>query len=165
MDIADQAARFFLRWGKRQPHFDHGHSRGGRSSPGWEYTHVAVGRYSPTDFSFWSKTRTLFSSIAFWGITVYNTGAAFLLAFSFAGWGTQSSGQGLEPTISRLPSSTVWSSEDGDTAVNCGHLWGLVPAVLARAMARQGADAGTGFWVRRSRTQCDNHKRDSACKN
>ena len=53
-------------------------------APDGNTTHVAVGRYSPTDFSFWSKTRTLFSSIAFWGITVYNTGAAFLLAFSFA---------------------------------------------------------------------------------
>ena len=45
---------------------------------------VAVGRYSPTDFSYWSKTRTLFSSLAFREVTVYNTGAAFLLAFSFA---------------------------------------------------------------------------------
>ena len=53
-------------------------------APDGNTTHVAVGRYSPTDFSFWSKTRTLFNSIAFWGITVYNTGAAFLLAFSFA---------------------------------------------------------------------------------
>ena len=45
---------------------------------------VAVGRYSPTDFSFWSKTRTFFRSTIHWDATVYNTGVAFLLAFSFA---------------------------------------------------------------------------------
>ena len=46
-------------------------------------TKVAVGRYSPTDFSFWSKTRTFFSSIASGETAVY-TGLAVLLAFSFA---------------------------------------------------------------------------------
>ena len=53
-------------------------------APDGTTTKVAVGRYSPTDFSYWSKTRTFFSSLAFWGVTVYNAGAAFLLAFSFA---------------------------------------------------------------------------------
>ena len=53
-------------------------------APDGTTTQVAVGRYSPTDFSYWGKTRTLFSSLAFRGVTVYNTGAAFLLAFSFA---------------------------------------------------------------------------------
>ena len=53
-------------------------------APDGTTTHVAVGRYSPTDFSFGSKTRTFFSSLAFRGVTAYNTGAAFLLAFSFA---------------------------------------------------------------------------------
>ena len=53
-------------------------------APDGTTTRVAVGRYSPTDFSFGGKVRTFFSSLAFWGITVYNTGVALLLAFSFA---------------------------------------------------------------------------------
>ena len=53
-------------------------------APDGTATQVAVGRYSPTDFSLVSKTRTFFSSLAFRGVTAYNTGAAFLLAFSFA---------------------------------------------------------------------------------
>ena len=47
-------------------------------------TQVAVGPYSHTDFSFWNKARTFFNSLAFWGATIYNTVASFLLAFSFA---------------------------------------------------------------------------------
>ncbi len=53
-------------------------------SPDGTATRIAVGRYSPTDFSFWSKARTFFSSLASWGITVYNTGAALALTVSFA---------------------------------------------------------------------------------
>ena len=52
-------------------------------APDGTTTKVAVGRYSPTDFSFWSKTRTFFSSIASGETAVY-TGLAVLLAFSFA---------------------------------------------------------------------------------
>ena len=46
-------------------------------------TQVAVGRLSPTDFSFGGKVRTFFSSLLH-GETVGNTGLAFLLTFSFA---------------------------------------------------------------------------------
>ena len=52
-------------------------------APDGTTTRVAVGPYSPTDFSFWSKTRTFFGSLAS-GETAGNTGLAFLLAFSFA---------------------------------------------------------------------------------
>ena len=53
-------------------------------APDGTATQVAVGRYSPTDFSLWNKTRTFFNSLAYWGATVLNTLVAFLLAFSFA---------------------------------------------------------------------------------
>ena len=46
-------------------------------------TRVAVGRYSPTDFSFGSKVRTFFSSLLYWEMLAY-IGLAFLLTFSFA---------------------------------------------------------------------------------
>ena len=52
-------------------------------APDGTSTRVAVGRYSPTDFSFSSKARTFFSSLAL-GETFASTGLAFLLAFSFA---------------------------------------------------------------------------------
>ena len=52
-------------------------------APDGTTTQVAVGRHSPTDFSFWSKTRTFCSSLVFWDYAVY-IGLAFLLAFSFA---------------------------------------------------------------------------------
>ena len=52
-------------------------------TPDGTSTQVAVGRYSPTDFSFWSKTRTFFSSLLHREV-VKSTGLAFLLAFSFA---------------------------------------------------------------------------------
>ena len=52
-------------------------------APDGTSTRVAVGRYSPTDFSFSSKARTFFSSLAL-GETIASTGLAFLLAFSFA---------------------------------------------------------------------------------
>ena len=52
-------------------------------APDGTTTQVAVGRHSPTDFSFWSKTRTFFGSQASGETAVY-TGLAFLLAFSFA---------------------------------------------------------------------------------
>ena len=51
-------------------------------APDGTTTQVAVGRYSPTDFSLVSKTRTFFSSLAFGETAVY-TGLAVLLAFSF----------------------------------------------------------------------------------
>ena len=53
-------------------------------APDGTATQVAVGRYSPTDFSYWGKTRTLFNSLSFRGMTAFNTGTALLLAFSFA---------------------------------------------------------------------------------
>ena len=46
-------------------------------------TEVAVGRYSPTDFSLSNKTRTFFSSMTS-GETTVHAGLAALLAFSFA---------------------------------------------------------------------------------
>ena len=52
-------------------------------APDGTATRAAVGRHSPTDFSFWSKTRTYFSSLVFGGYAVY-IGLAVLLAFSFA---------------------------------------------------------------------------------
>ena len=52
-------------------------------APDGTTTQVAVGRYSPTDFSFWSKTRTFFGSLASVETAVY-TGLAVLLVFSFA---------------------------------------------------------------------------------
>ena len=52
-------------------------------APDGTITNVAVGRYSPTDFSYWNKTRTFFSSIASGQTAVYS-GLAVLLAFSFA---------------------------------------------------------------------------------
>ena len=44
---------------------------------------VAVGRYSPTDFSFGSKARTFFASLLLWE-TAPSTGVALLLTISFA---------------------------------------------------------------------------------
>ena len=52
-------------------------------APDGTTTRVAVGPHSPTDFSFWSKTRTFFGSLASGETAVY-TGLAVLLAFSFA---------------------------------------------------------------------------------
>ena len=52
-------------------------------APDGTTTKVAVGRHSPTDFSFWSKTRMFFSSLVFGDYAVY-IGLAVLLAFSFA---------------------------------------------------------------------------------
>ena len=46
-------------------------------------TRVAVGPYSPTDFSFGSKVRALFASLL-QGETAVNTGLALLLTLSFA---------------------------------------------------------------------------------
>ena len=46
-------------------------------------TRVAVGRYSPTDFSFGSKVRTYFGSLLLWEMAQF-TGVAFMLTFSFA---------------------------------------------------------------------------------
>ena len=53
-------------------------------APDGAVTQIAVGRFSPTDFSFGNKVRTFFNSYAFGGTNVYNTLVAFLLAFSFA---------------------------------------------------------------------------------
>lgn len=53
-------------------------------APNGVITQVAIGRYSPTDFSFLNKARTFFNSLVIWGATLYYTGIAFLLAFSFA---------------------------------------------------------------------------------
>ena len=52
-------------------------------APDGTSTRVAVGRYSPTDFSFASKLRTFFGSLLLWE-TALSTGLALLLAFSFA---------------------------------------------------------------------------------
>ena len=52
-------------------------------APDGTATQVAVGRYSPTDFSYWSKTRTYFNSTSSAETAVY-TGLAVLLTFSFA---------------------------------------------------------------------------------
>ena len=52
-------------------------------APDGTSTRVAVGRYSPTDFSFGSKVRTFFISL-FRRETVASTGLAFLLTFSIA---------------------------------------------------------------------------------
>ena len=52
-------------------------------APDGTTTRVTVGRYSPTDFSFGSKTRTFFSSLVL-RETAVSTGLAVLLAFSFA---------------------------------------------------------------------------------
>ena len=53
------------------------------AAPNGTTTQVPVGRYSPTDFSLVSKTRTFFSSLAFQETPLY-TGVAFLLALSIA---------------------------------------------------------------------------------
>ena len=52
-------------------------------APDGTATQVAVGRYSPTNFSFASKVRTFLSSLVLGGNAV-STGLAVLLAFSFA---------------------------------------------------------------------------------
>ena len=52
-------------------------------APDGTTTQVAVGRYSPTDFSLVSKVRTFLSSLVLGGNAV-STGLAVLLAFSFA---------------------------------------------------------------------------------
>ena len=52
-------------------------------APDGTATRVAVGRYSPTDFSLASKTRTLVGSL-FHGWPAVSTWLAFLLTFSFA---------------------------------------------------------------------------------
>ena len=61
-------------------------------------TRVAVGRYSPTDFSFGSKARTFFSSLLH-RETVASTGLAFLLTFSFATLALASSGASAGPRL------------------------------------------------------------------
>ena len=52
-------------------------------APDGTSTQVAVGRYSPTDFSFPSKVRTLLGSLLLWQTAGF-TGLGFLLTFSFA---------------------------------------------------------------------------------
>ncbi len=52
-------------------------------APDGTSTRVAVGRYSPTDFSFRSKARTLFDSLLH-RETAFSTGFALVLAFSSA---------------------------------------------------------------------------------
>ena len=52
-------------------------------APDGTSTRVAVGRYSPTDFSFRSKVGTFFGSLLH-GETAVSTGVALLLAFSSA---------------------------------------------------------------------------------
>ena len=47
-------------------------------------TKVAVGPYSPTDFSFGNKVRTFFASLLHREAAIYSTAAAILLTFSFA---------------------------------------------------------------------------------
>ena len=53
-------------------------------APDGTSTRVAVGRYSPTDFSFRSKAGTFFGSLLHGEPPAVTTGAAMLLAFSFA---------------------------------------------------------------------------------
>ena len=52
-------------------------------APDGTITRVAVGSYSPTDFSYHNKVRTFFGSLLY-GPAAVSTGAALLLAFSFA---------------------------------------------------------------------------------
>ena len=52
-------------------------------TPDGTSTRVAVGRYSPTDFSFGNKVRTFFNSLLH-RETLVSTGLAILLTFSFA---------------------------------------------------------------------------------
>ena len=52
-------------------------------APDGTATQVTVGRYSPTDFSFWNKTRTFFRTLVI-RETVEYTGVALLVAISFA---------------------------------------------------------------------------------
>ena len=52
-------------------------------APDGTSTRIAVGPYSPTDFSFGNKARTFFGSLLLRETAVY-TGLAFLLTFSFA---------------------------------------------------------------------------------
>ena len=52
-------------------------------TPDGTSTRVAVGRYSPTDFSFGNKVRTFFNSLLHQE-TLVSTGLAILLTFSFA---------------------------------------------------------------------------------
>ena len=52
-------------------------------TPDGTSTRVAVGPYSPTDFSFGSKVRTYVGSLLLWEMARF-TGVAFLLTFSFA---------------------------------------------------------------------------------
>ena len=52
-------------------------------APDGTATQVAVGRYSPTDFSFWNKTRTYLRMLVVRETAEY-AGLAVLLAFSFA---------------------------------------------------------------------------------
>ena len=52
-------------------------------APDGTSTRVAVGRYSPTDFSFGNKVRTFFSALLHREMMVF-TGIALLLTFSFA---------------------------------------------------------------------------------
>ena len=60
-------------------------------APDGTSTRVAVGRYSPTDFSFGSKVRTFFGAL-FLRETLVTTGVAFLLALSFAALALAASG-------------------------------------------------------------------------
>ena len=61
-------------------------------------TRVAIGRYSPTDFSFRSKARTFLDSLLH-GETFYSTGFALLLAFSCATLSMTVSSASLGPRI------------------------------------------------------------------
>ena len=60
-------------------------------APDGTSTRVAVGRYSPTDFSFGSKTRVFFSSLLHREMVKY-TGIALLLTFTFAALALAASG-------------------------------------------------------------------------
>ena len=53
-------------------------------APDGTSTRVAVGPYSPTDFSFGSKVRTFLASLLHREAAIYSTAAAILLTFSFA---------------------------------------------------------------------------------
>ena len=71
-------------------------------------TQVAVGPYSPTEFSFWSKTHTFFNSLASWEIAIYAIGPSIMLAFSFsalalalAGFSTPALAGSLAPICGR----------------------------------------------------------------
>ena len=92
-------------------------------------TRVAVGRYSPSDFSFVNKVRTYFESLLLWETAMY-TGVAFLLAFSFAALGL------VGPASSTSP-RWCFASAAAISAILAIFL-GVYPQVLEKPWASDG---------------------------